>query len=67
MGGAVGPADSARTMDGGLDDPDALAKRVSQLRDVAKYVTDPKALTVIEELIAELVAKADSLRRLKMH
>ena len=50
-----------------LDDPDALLKRVSQLRDVAKYVTDAKALTVIEELITELTAKADSLRRWKMH
>lgn len=51
----------------GLDDPDALMKRVTQLRDVANYVTDVKALTVIDELIAELTAKADCLRRLKMH
>jgi hypothetical protein len=50
-----------------LDDPDALMKRVSQLRDVAKYVTDVKALTVIEELIAELQEKVDLLRRRKMH
>jgi hypothetical protein len=54
-------------MDTTLDDPDILMKRVSQLRDVAKYVTDMRALTVIEELIAELVAKADILRRRKMH
>ena len=54
-------------MDSTLDDPDALMKRVFQLRDVAKYVTDTKALTVIEELITELMAKADSMRRLKMH
>ncbi len=50
-----------------LDDPDALMKRVSQLRDVAKYVTDMRALTVIEELVAELLAKVDALRRFKMH
>ncbi len=54
-------------MDVLLDDPDTLMKRVFQLRDVAKYVTDAKALTVIEELIAELVAKADTLRGRKMH
>jgi len=54
-------------MDGLLDDPDTLMKRVSQLRDVAKYVTDEKALTVIEDLIAELVARADTLRRRNMH
>ncbi|HTP84713.1 MAG TPA: hypothetical protein VMQ11_17300 [Alphaproteobacteria bacterium] len=54
-------------MDSTVDDPDTLMKRVSQLRDVAKYVTDTKALTVIEELIAELLAKADSLRRRNLH
>lgn len=50
-----------------LDDPDALMKRASQLRDVAKFISDTKALTVIEELIAELTSKADALRRRKMH
>ena len=50
-----------------LDDPNALMKRASQLRDVARIITDAKALTVIEELIAELTSKAEALRRRKMN
>jgi hypothetical protein len=64
---AIERADKRRMMDGSLGDPDALMKRVLRLRNVTKYVTDMKALTAIEELISELVAKADSLRRRKMH
>jgi len=54
-------------MNGKLDNPDTLMKRVSHLRDVAKFVTDARALTVIQELIAELIAKADSLRQQELH
>jgi hypothetical protein len=50
-----------------VDDPDALKKRISQSRDVSKYVTDVKALTVIEELVVELTAKVGALRRQKIH
>jgi hypothetical protein len=40
-------------------DPAALRKRATRYRDVARGVSDPRALAVLNQFIAELEAEAD--------